>query len=71
MKTSTSERDNEIVRLGDQIVTPKKLITDKFKEVAQSYMSAIQEEAEKKKNQKNNMVGKASSSIVDSSIRSH
>ena len=71
MKTSTSERDNEIVRLGDQIVTPKKLITDKFKEVAQAYMSALQEEAEKKKNQKSSMAGKASSSIVDSSLRSH
>jgi len=34
-------------------------------------MSAIQEEAEKKKNQKGNIAGKASSSIVDSSIRSH
>lgn len=70
MKTSTSERDTEIVKFNDQIVTPKKLITEKFKEQAQTYMSAIQDAQEKKKNQKSSMIGKGSSSIVDSSVRS-
>lgn len=79
MKTSTSERDNEIVKLGDNVVTPKKLIphhydrliSDKFKELAQVYLSAQQEALEKKKNQKTSMTGKGSASIVDSSVRSH
>lgn len=35
MKTSTSERDVGYVRLGDQIVTPKPLINDKYRELAQ------------------------------------
>lgn len=50
MKSSTSERENDIVKHNDQIVTPKRLITDKTKELAQTYMTAIQEEEEKKKN---------------------
>ena len=49
MKSTTSERDNEIVKYNDQIVTPKRLITDKFKELAQQF-SAMQDANDKKKN---------------------
>ena len=34
MASTTSEKDNDVVRHGDMIVTPKKLISDKFKELA-------------------------------------
>lgn len=34
MKSTTSERENEYIREGNTFVTPKRLITDKMKELA-------------------------------------
>jgi len=71
-QTTNSERDAEIVKSGDQIVTPKKLITDKFAEMAKQYLGSILEAQEKEKNQKISGGGlfKGSTSVVESSVRS-
>jgi hypothetical protein len=39
MKTTTSEKDNEYVKEGNMYVTPKKLISDKRKEMALTYIN--------------------------------
>lgn len=44
MKTTTSEKDNEYVKEGNMYVTPKKLISDKRKEMALTFINQEQRE---------------------------
>jgi len=39
-----------VVKHGDQIATPKRLITEKFKAMSKEYLTALQEQQDKKLN---------------------
>ncbi|KAL4445579.1 hypothetical protein ABPG74_006130 [Tetrahymena malaccensis] len=68
MKTTGSERDNEYVMEGNVNVTPKRLITQQMKELAQEFQKHEQEQAEKQKKLKQSF--KPQTSLLESSMRS-